>query len=331
MPGKAIAVYEHILKAGRFKDVAERADRLRVAESVSTFVGPGSAARAGTVVLTEGAEKPTFGRYEIVTELGRGAMGTVYLGRDPKINREVAIKTLSYDDVEPGELPEVKERFFREAAAVGKLSHPNIMTIYDVGEDHDMAYLAIELLSGQDLSLYSKPDDLLPLHEVLRIVADVARALDYAHNNGVVHRDIKPANIMLLNDGTVKVTDFGVARVADSSKTSTGIVLGTPGYMSPEQVSGEKVSGQSDLFSLGVVMYELLTGTKPFQGESIAAIMYNISKGAFTSLSDVDPGLPKCTVEIVKKLMAKALSRRYKNGEAVALDAAECLETLGGE
>jgi serine/threonine protein kinase len=172
--------------------------------------------------------KPVFGRYEILRELGRGSMGTVYLGRDPKINREVAIKTLKYADVGPGEIEQVKTRFFREAEAAGKLSHTNIVSIFDVGEEHDMAYMAMELLNGTDLTRFCAPGHLLPVCQVLPIIADVADALDYAHNQGVIHRDVKPANVMLLEDGRVKVTDFGIALVVDASKTRSGVVLGTP-------------------------------------------------------------------------------------------------------
>jgi len=180
--------------------------------------------------------KPTFGRYEVIREIGRGGMGTVYLGRDPKINRQVAIKTLAYAEVEPAELPEVKIRFFREAEAAGNLSHPHIVSIYDVGEEHDMAYIAMELLEGDNLTCYCKRDNLLPIPRVLAILHEVTTALAYAHNQGVVHRDVKPANIMMLKNGHVKVTDFSIAQVVDASRTRTGVILGTPSYMSPEQV-----------------------------------------------------------------------------------------------
>jgi len=269
--------------------------------------------------------KPTLGRYEISKELGRGAMGTVYLGKDPRINREVAIKTLRYEEVDEEQLAEVKKRFFREAEAAGKLSHPNIVTIYDVGEDYEIAYMAMELLEGNDLSRYTSKDNLLPLPEVVRIVRSVASALDYAHENGVVHRDIKPANIMILKNGEIRVADFGIARVMTSSKTQTGVVLGTPSYMSPEQIAGQKVDGRSDLFSLGVVFYELLTGEKPFQGDSIATLMFNITTGAPTPLKELASGIPDKCAAIVDRLLAKDRDARYAQGRDLVQDLADCL------
>jgi serine/threonine-protein kinase len=328
MPGKALAVYEHILKAGRFKDIKDRIKRLRGADE-TTVLAPGSSMES-TLLIDGSDTNPTLGRYEVLRELGRGAMGIVYLGRDPKIKRDVAIKTLSYGDVEESQIEEVKERFFKEAAAAGKLSHPNIMTIYDAGEDHDMAYMAMELLEGKDLSEHCQEDNLLSEEEVMRIVASVAGALDYADKNGVVHRDIKPSNIMVLYDGTVKVTDFGIAKVIESSKTYTGMILGTPSYMSPEQVAGDELNGASDLFSLGVVFYELLTGEKPFKGDSIATIMYNISKCSYEPVKKVDPDVPDCCAAIIKKLLSKSLKKRYKSGADVARDINACIGEEGG-
>jgi serine/threonine protein kinase len=183
-----------------------------------------------------------LGRYEIEKELGKGAMGVVYLGRDPKINRVVAIKTMALSqEFEADELVEVKERFFREAETAGRLNHANIVTMFDAGEEHDLAYIAMEFLKGKDLVPYAKPGNLLPLPRVMSIVARVADALSYAHENNVVHRDIKPANIMYEPESDqVKVTDFGIARITDSSKTKTGMVLGTPSFMSPEQLAGKE-------------------------------------------------------------------------------------------
>ncbi len=314
MGDKAVAVYEHILKAGRFKDVKQRVKKLREHEKAAILPeGPNGA--GATLRLTNTDTLPTFGRYEIMKELGQGAMGTVYLGRDPKINRQVAIKTLQYGSVPSEELAEVKARFFREAEAAGKLSHPNIVTVYDIGEEHDIAYMAMELLEGTELTPFCRPGELLPVEEVLDIMAAVADALAYAHQQGVVHRDIKPANIMRLQNGAIRVTDFGIARVIDKTKTKTGIVMGTPSYMSPEQVAGKKVDGRSDLFSLGIVFYEMLTGQKPFEGETIAALMYAIAKGSFKPLAEVVPDLPPCCIEIAAKMLNKGVSRRYKTAQ----------------
>lgn len=322
MFNKAVAVYEHIAQAGNFKDIEERTKKLKVAGDTMIF-GLTSGKKDATLLMDSAETKPTLGRYQVIKELGRGAMGTVYLGKDPKINREVAIKTLRYEEIDEEQLAEVKNRFFREAEAAGKLSHPNIVTIYDVGEDYELAYMAMELLDGTDLTKYCVKEKLLPLHDVLKIVSSVAHALDYAHNSGVVHRDIKPANIMILKSGEVKVTDFGIARVMTSSKTQTGVVLGTPSYMSPEQIAGQKVDGRSDLFSLGVVFYELLTGEKPFQGDSIATLMFNITTAQPIPIKDIDPGLPDRCIEIIEKLLLKDKEARYQRGRDLVKDLSE--------
>ncbi len=327
MFNKALAIYQHLASAGRFKDVGKRIKKLKhVGEPLTLASASGRS--DPTLLIDDSQAKPTFGRYEILKELGRGAMGTVYLGRDPTINRKVAIKTMEYAEIEERELPDVKARFFREAEAAGKLSHPNIVSIYDAGEEHDMAYIAMELLTGEDLTQYCHSSDLLPVPRTLEIVAAVAEALDYAHLQGVVHRDIKPANIMLLEDGQVKVTDFGIARVMASSQTRTGIILGTPSYMSPEQVAGKKVDGRSDLFSLGIVLYELLAGVKPFKGDSITAIMYSITHSAPTSLSETAPNAPVCCVKLVEKLLTKGLTRRFATAARVSKAIADCLTEL---
>jgi CHASE2 domain-containing sensor protein/tRNA A-37 threonylcarbamoyl transferase component Bud32 len=327
MLNKAVAVYEHIGKAGGFKDVHERIVRLK--DAGETVILPPKAKKKGAGLAKPALSKPTLGRYEILKELGQGAMGTVYLGKDHKINREVAIKTLRYGDVESDQLEEVKTRFFLEAEAVGKLSHPNIVTIFDVGEDHDMAYMAMELLKGAELAEYCRKDNLLPVDRVLRIASSVADALSYAHSCGVVHRDIKPANVILLENDQVKVTDFGIARVLNISETQTGVVLGTPGYMSPEQVGGKKVDGRSDLFSLGVVCYELLTGEKPFKGENIAAVMYAIAKSPYQPIKKIVPTIPRCSAQIVDRLLTKGVSKRLGPASKVVKEIDKCLSKLG--
>ena len=320
MFNKAVAVYEHIAQAGKFKDVEERAKKLKVAGDTMIFGFGG--AKKDTTLLMDGAEtKPTLGRYEIIKELGRGGMGVVYLGQDPKINREVAIKTLRYEEVDEEQLAEVKKRFFREAEAAGKLSHPNIVTIYDVGEDYDLAYMAMELLDGNDMTRYCQKGKLLPLGEVTKIISSVAQALDYAHCSGVVHRDIKPANIMILKNGEIKVTDFGIARVMTSSSTKTGAFIGTPSYMSPEQIVGHHVDGRSDLFSLGVVFYELLTGEKPFQGDNIATLMFNITNSTPAPINKkMAPNIPDNLISIIERLLAKDREARYQQGRELFRD-----------
>ena len=325
MFNKSVAVYEHILTAGDFKDIQDRIKKLNVAGETMIF-GLSGAKKDATVLMDNAETRPTLGRYEIIKELGRGAMGTVYLGKDPKIHREVAIKTLRYEEIDEDQLAETKKRFFREAEAAGKLSHPNIVTIFDVGEDYEIAYMAMELLDGVDLTKYCQKSALLPAHETVRIISAVAQALDYAHSNDVVHRDIKPANIMILKTGDVKVADFGIARVVTASRTQTGVVLGTPSYMSPEQIAGQKVDGRSDFFSLGVVLYELLTGEKPFKGDSIATLMFNITMSPPSALAEINPDVPPSFVSIIEKALAKDRELRYQSGKEMAKDLAECLK-----
>ena len=324
LPHNAVSVYRHLQRAGRYRDTGKRLERLARQEKS----GPTRTTGNGTLVLDQSGEKPTLGRYRIERELGQGAMGTVYLGIDPKISRQVAIKTLAYQQIDPDELPRVKERFFREAEAAGRLNHPNIVTIYDVGEETDLAFLAMELLDGKDLSHYCRAGQRLTTVQVVDVISQTAAALAYAHQQDIVHRDIKPSNIILLRNGQIKVADFGIAKVTTSSQTETGIILGTPNYMSPEQVAGKKVDGRSDLFSLGIVMYELLSGSKPFQGENLAALMYNISNGTYQPLQKVSPKLPSDCYAIVTKLLQKALTRRYKSAQALLEDLADLQKRL---
>ncbi len=327
MFNKAAAVYEHILTVGDYKDIKERISTMKTAGETMIFGGTGR--REGTIIAGA-AVSPTIGRYEIQKELGRGAMGVVYLGKDPKINRMVAIKTVRFEDVDQDLLDETKKRFFREAEAAGTLNHPNIVTIYDVGEEEDLAYVAMELLDGSDLTPYVKKEKLLPVKELLKIISSVAEGLAFAHEKGIVHRDIKPANIMLLNDGTVKIADFGIARITTSSSTQTGTVLGTPSYMSPEQVAGQKVDGRSDLFSLGVAMYELLSGQKPFTGDSIAALMYAIANKPPVLITQINPDIPQCCAYITHRLITKELAKRYQNAREVVEHVKICLAKIGG-
>ena len=257
-------------------------------------------------------------------------MGIVYQGRDPKIGRVVAIKTMALSqEFEGDELTEVKERFFREAETAGRLAHPNIVTIYDAGEEHDLAYIAMEFLKGKDLTPYIKSANLLELSKTLSVVARVAEALSYAHSNSVVHRDIKPANIMYepVSD-SVKVTDFGIARITDSSKTKTGMVLGTPSYMSPEQLAGRKVDGFSDQFSLGVTLYQLVSGRLPFEGDSMAQLMFKIANEPHADVRTHNPKLPASVSAIINKTLAKDPAQRYPSCEIMAKALRLCLGSL---
>jgi len=259
---------------------------------------------------------------QVEKELGKGAMGVVYMGKDPKIGRIVAIKTMALSqEFEPDELAGVKARFFREAETAGRLAHPNIVSIYDAGEEHDLAYIAMEFIRGRDLTSHIKPNTLLPVTEVVRLIAEAADALNYAHSNSIVHRDIKPANMMIVEaTGTLKLMDFGIARITDSSKTKTGMVLGTPSYMSPEQLAGRRVDGRSDLFSLGVTLYQLLTGALPFQAESMVNLMLKITNEAHAPARVLRPDLPPALSAIIDRLLNKKADDRYANGADLARD-----------
>ena len=320
---KAQAVYELMAAySPDYKDLKTKLNRVKnLSETV--MLGGSSAHSGGTLLLVGGAvEKPMLGRYQIERELGKGAMGVVYQGRDPKIGRVVAIKTMALgEEFDGADLIDARERFFREAETAGRLQHQHIVTIFDAGEEHDLAYIAMEFLKGKDLVDYCKPDHLLPVSTVISIVARVAEALDYAHQQQVVHRDIKPANIMYdpVSD-TVKVTDFGIARITDSSRTRTGLVLGTPSFMSPEQLSGKKIDGRSDLYSLGVMLYQLLTGTLPFRGASMAELMYKISNEEAKDIRTVRQDIAPDLAELVAKALAKLADARYQGGGQLARD-----------
>ena len=267
-------------------------------------------------------DRATLGRYRIERELGRGAMGAVYLGRDPKIGRQVAIKTMALSREFAGdELVEARERFFREAETAGRLQHPDIVTIFDAGEDQELAYIAMEYLKGDDLEVYTQAPKLLPVVTVLNVVARIADALAYAHSQGVVHRDIKPANVMVdLSGEAVKVTDFGIARVADSARTRTGMVLGTPSYMSPEQMAGRRVDGRSDLYSLGVLLFQLLTGRLPHRSDSMATLMHQIANDPAPDVRSLRPDLPEGLARVVALALEKRPEARYPSGQQLAAD-----------
>jgi len=328
---KAGSVYQVMKDINpKFRDIKQRISRANVMEE-TVILGGTNRSPGGTLILDkEGVEKPMLGRYEVDKELGKGAMGAVYLGKDPKISRVVAIKTMALSqEFEEDELQEVKDRFFREAETAGRLSHPNIVTIYDAGEEHDLAYIAMEFLQGHDMAPYGKADKLLPIVRVIDIIRRSAEALDYAHKQNVVHRDIKPANVMYeAKSDTLKITDFGIARITDSSKTKTGMVLGTPSYMSPEQLAGKKVDGRSDLFSLGVMMFQLMTGRLPFQGDSMATLMYKIANEPHPKPDSIRPELPRCVSVIISRALAKEPEKRYQTGAQMAADLRKCLQII---
>ncbi len=317
----------------KFRDLEQRIAQSRAMSETVVLGGGATRSNASTLVLDKpGVAKPMLGRYEIDKELGKGAMGVVYQGKDPKIGRVVAIKTMALSqEFEPDELEDVKARFFREAETAGRLNHPNIVTMYDAGEEHDLAFIAMEFLKGRDLAVYAKQGSLLPVPKVLDIVARVADALSYAHTLNVVHRDIKPHNIMYDPDtDMVKVTDFGIARITDSSKTKTGMVLGTPSYMSPEQLAGKKIEGRSDLFSLGVSLYQLICGTLPFQGDSLAQLMFRIASEPHKDILKIRPDVPRCVVKIINKALDKDVDQRYQSGSEMADALRKCAASLQG-
>ena len=267
------------------------------------------------------ATSVAIGRYEIIRTIGKGAMGEVFLGRDPHINRLTAIKTVHFEDTFGSEdIQHIKGKFFREAESAGTLSHPNIVTIYDAGEDGDSAYIAMEFLEGSTLLRFTRRKRLLPLRRFIRYMVQVAEALEYAHSQGVIHRDIKPANIILMQSDQIKITDFGIAHLATSSQTQTGVVKGTPYYMSPEQFSGQKVDGRSDIFSLGTTMFQLLTGTLPFYAESPALLMNQIMNFPHPNPRALNFRIIPAMVGIIDRTLAKDRDSRYQSAKALAKD-----------
>ena len=330
---KAEAVYEHMSTFNKdYKDLQSRLNRAKNL-SQTVILGGGRSHPGGSMLLEGGGvEKPMLGRYQVEKELGKGAMGVVYLGKDPKIGRVVAIKTMALSEEFSGdELVDARERFFREAETAGRLQHQNIVTIFDAGEEHDLAYIAMEFLKGKDLLEFCKAGSLLPAPKVVSIVARVAEALAYAHRQNVVHRDIKPANIMYDPDSdTVKVTDFGIARITDASKTKTGLVLGTPSFMSPEQLAGKKVDGRSDLYSLGIMLFQLLTGVLPLRGDSMAELMFKIANEAAPDVRTIRQDIPESLATLVAFSISKLPEARYQDGDRFARELRTVLDAWSG-
>jgi len=336
---QATAVYRHLARFDNtYRDVASRLHRLMDAErtapkaAAATPTQPKAASApapaAASTAPTAGAAAASdhLGRYHLEREIGRGAMGIVYLGRDTAINRMVAIKAIPLaSEFSDAELVEARARFFREAETAGRLNHPNIVTIYDVGEERGLAYIAMEYLKGRHLSDYAKSDNLLEPRKVLEIVGRTAEALGFAHKQQVVHRDIKPANLMYdPSTDVLKITDFGIARLSGAGSTRTGIVLGTPSFMSPEQLEGRTVTGHSDLFSLGVSLFQLLTGQLPFSADSMTGLMQQIAEAPHPPLRAFRPDLPPCVESIIDRALAKSPDARYDSGAQMAAALEDC-------
>jgi eukaryotic-like serine/threonine-protein kinase len=275
-------------------------------------------------------EQPKLGRYLVQSELGRGAMGVVYRATDSVLERTVAVKTVNMA-LERDGADRYEARFYQEARAAGGLNHPNIVTVYDVGKSGEVVFMAMEYIEGPELRTLIVEGRPMPVSQAVSIAAQVAEGLGYAHEHGVVHRDIKPANIMVPPGGPVKITDFGIARMrsAVADLTQTGMMLGSPKYMSPEQVIGKRADHRSDVFSLGVILYEMLTGMAPFTGENVTALMYQIVNFAPPAPSALNGAVPELADYIVAKMLAKALEERYQSATEVARDLRECERQLG--
>ena len=347
---QATAVYRHLARHDNtYRDVASRLKRLMDAErnkpkpaaapspapaslepSRPTPAAKSAPAAAPAKAAGSGAQPERLGRYILEREIGRGAMGTVYLGRDTAINRSVAIKAIPLAaEFSDAELVEARARFFREAETAGRLNHPNIVTIYDVGEERGLAYIAMEYLKGHHLSDFARSNNLLEPRKVLDLTSRTAAALGFAHKQQVVHRDIKPANIMFdATTDVLKITDFGIARLSGAGSTRTGIVLGTPSFMSPEQLEGRTVTGHSDLFSLGVSLFQLLTGQLPFTADSMTGLMQQIAEAPHPPLRAFRPDLPACVESVIDRALAKNPDDRYDSGAQMAAALDDCRSRL---
>ena len=271
-----------------------------------------------------------YGRYQIESELGRGSMGVVYSAYDPQIDRRIAIKVLREDRVTSEEFV---QRFLRESRSIGRLTHPNILTVYDAGKDHNTIFIAMEFLEGKTLSEVIK-ERKLSIDEIVDIGVQVAGALDYAHSKNIIHRDIKPSNIFITRDNRPVIADFGIARIEDPTvihRTQAGLILGTPGYMSPEQVRGESVDGRSDLFSLGVILYELTTGKPPFQGDTLPVLFREIMQDTPIEPKKEDSGVPQLLSGLIMKSLNKRPEKRFQTGRDMAQELKACHKRRGSD
>ncbi len=318
--GQAITTYKTITAKKRsYKDAAARTKKLLVIQVEEAETSLEFAATQSMVLPQVELKKPVLGRYQVIREIGRGATGVVYLGTDPKISRQVAIKTLAYNQFDENQIEDVKARFYREAEAAGRLDHPYIVTVYDIGEESDLAFIAMDYVEGKSLNAFTREPQLLPIATVYNIIANVADALDYAHQQNIVHRDIKPGNIIYNPKNEIaKVTDFGIARLTDDSRTKTGEIFGSPVYMSPEQLKGGKVTGTADIYSLGITFYQLLAGVAPFGGDSLAELTLQIIQKKHTNIREVRSELPASANRIINKALQKDPSKRYQTAKEMS-------------
>ena len=269
-----------------------------------------------------------LGRYEILAEIGRGAMGVVYRARDPVLDRVVALKTILVP-ADPAERADYEARFFQEAKAAGGLNHPSIVTVYDVGNAGDVAFMAMEYVEGTELRDLVAGGARLPVARAIDLAAQIAEGLAFAHERGVVHRDVKPANIMVTADGRAKIMDFGIARIRVSDvQTQTGTRLGSPKYMSPEQVLGKRADARSDIFALGIVLFEMLAGTPPFASDDVNGLMYAVVHFEPPAPSRLNAGVPPMLDLVVAKMLAKLPQERYRTATTLAEDLRACAGLL---
>ncbi len=327
---KASSVYEYLQKISpNHLDVEQRIQESKNLAHNSTQQMFGNESKLTSLLFgNEKMENPRLGRYEIEREIGRGAMSIVYAGRDPSINRTVAIKVQSFVGDNQEMLLKMRERFMTEAKTAGQLNHPDIITIFDIGEETDLIYIAMEFLSGESLEQILSNSTLTD-EEILNISYRLAKALAYAHAHKVIHRDIKPSNIIYNQKSKeMHLTDFGIARMQDAHLTQTGQVVGTPSYMSPEQITGKRVDHRSDLFSLGTTLYQLFSGNLPFQADTMATLLYKITMEAPVPLDSIRPDLPPELTRIISQLLKKEAEQRYQSAEALAKDLEDCKNAM---
>jgi tRNA A-37 threonylcarbamoyl transferase component Bud32 len=292
----------------------------QVDPALNELADVGSLRQRGLSSVSFLAGRRSLGRYILRSQIGRGALGAVFLAQDTQIDRLVAIKTMALNkEFEGSKLAEARQRFFREAQTAGRLQHPNIVTVFDASEDDGLAYIAMEYIAGHDLQRHTFPENLLPIQQVVDITSRIADALAYAHRQGVVHRDVKPANVLVDTSlQIVKITDFGIARITDSHRTRTGILLGTPMFMSPEQIAGQRVDGRSDLYSLGVLLFQMLTGRLPYDSNPAQTLLYRMTNERAPDVRTLRPDVPDALARTLTWMLQQQPKLRCADGQELA-------------